>query len=90
LLWNSIATDDVLPEEFLNGGGRYVGDRLCFNPFGEVLHCDYSESVVSLCWCKFTDIVDAPSLQESGWGNQLGRLRRSLGVMGEFLTGLTG
>jgi hypothetical protein len=63
LLWNSISTDDVLPKEFLNGGGGYVGDKLRFNQFGEVLHYDYSESVVSLCWCKFTDNGDAPSLQ---------------------------
>jgi hypothetical protein len=49
LLWNSIAIDDVVSEEFLNGGGGCVGDRLRFNPFGEVLHCDYSEIVVSLC-----------------------------------------
>jgi hypothetical protein len=89
LLWNSIVTDDVLPEEFLNGGRGYVGDRLRFDPFDEVLHCYYSKSVVSLCWYKFTDNVDAPSLQGPGWGNQLRRLRGSLGVMGEFLTGLT-
>jgi hypothetical protein len=49
LLWNSIATNDVLLEEFLNGGGGYVGNRLRFNPLGEVLHCNYSKSVVSLC-----------------------------------------
>jgi hypothetical protein len=49
LLWNSIATDDVLPEEFLDGGGGYVGYRLRFYPFGEVFHYDDDESVVSLC-----------------------------------------
>jgi hypothetical protein len=49
LLRNSIATDDALPEEFLDGGGGYVGYRLCFNPFGEVFHYDNGESVVSLC-----------------------------------------
>jgi hypothetical protein len=48
LLWNSIATNDVLPEEFFDGGGGYVGNGVCFNPFGEVLHCDYGKSVVSL------------------------------------------
>jgi hypothetical protein len=62
LLWNSVATDDVLPEEFLNGGRCYVGNRLCFNPLCEVLHCDYSESILFLCSCKFTNDVDAPSL----------------------------
>jgi hypothetical protein len=60
-------TDDVLLEEFFNGGGGYVANRLCLNPFGEVLHCDYSESVVSLCWCKFINNVVAPSLQGPGW-----------------------
>jgi hypothetical protein len=66
LLWNSIATVDVLPKEFLNGGGGYVGNKLHFNTFGEVLHYDYSESVVSLCWCKFTNNIDAPSLPRMG------------------------
>jgi hypothetical protein len=37
LLWNSVATDDVLPEEFLNGGRGYVGNRLRFDPHGEAL-----------------------------------------------------
>jgi hypothetical protein len=59
LLWNSVTIDDVLPEEFLNGGEGYVGNELRFNPLGEVLHCDYSKSVVSLCWCKFTNDDDA-------------------------------
>jgi hypothetical protein len=49
LLWNSIATDDVLPEEFWDDDRGYVGNMLRFNPFGEVLNCDYSESIVSLC-----------------------------------------
>jgi hypothetical protein len=48
LLWNSITTDDVLPKESLNGSGGYVGNGLRFNPFGEVLHCSDSKSVVSL------------------------------------------
>jgi hypothetical protein len=48
LLWHSIATDYVLPEEFLVGGGGYVGSRPRFNPLGEVLHYDYSKSVISL------------------------------------------
>jgi hypothetical protein len=49
LLWNSIATDDVLPEEFLNGHRGYVGDRLHLNPLGEVFYCHDGERVVSLC-----------------------------------------
>jgi hypothetical protein len=89
LLWNSVATDDVLPEEFLNGGRCYVGNRLCFNPLCEVLHRDYSESILSLCWCKFTNDVDAPSLQGPRCGDQL-RLCRSFGAMGEFRTGFAG
>jgi hypothetical protein len=66
-LWNSIATDDILPKEFLDGGGGYVGDRLCFNPFSEVFHQDNGEGAVSLCWCKFANDVDAPPLQWPGW-----------------------
>jgi hypothetical protein len=71
LLRNSIAIDDVLSEEFLDGCGGYVGYRLRFNPFGEVFHCDNDESVVSLCWCKFTHDIDAAPLQGLGWGYQL-------------------
>jgi hypothetical protein len=48
-LRNSVMTDDVLLEEFLNCGGGYIGYRLCFNPFGEVLHCNDGEGVISLC-----------------------------------------
>jgi hypothetical protein len=62
LLWNFIATDDVLPKEFLDGGRGYVGNGLRFNPFGEVLHCDDSKSVVSLCYCKFAHDVNAPTV----------------------------
>jgi hypothetical protein len=71
LLGNSTVTDDVLPEEFLDGGGGYVGYRLRFNPFGEVFHYDDGESVVLMCWCKFTHNVCAPPLQGPRRGNQL-------------------
>jgi hypothetical protein len=71
LLRNSVVTDDVLPEESLDSGGGYVGYRLCFNPFGEVFHSDDGESLISLCWCKFTHDIDAPPLQGTGWGYQL-------------------
>jgi hypothetical protein len=71
LLRNSVAIDDVLPEEFLDGGGGYVCYRLHFNPFSEVFHCDDGKSVISLCWCKFTNDIDAPPLQRPGWGYQL-------------------
>jgi hypothetical protein len=89
LLWNSIMTDDVLPKEFLDGDGGYIGNGLRFNPFGEVLHCDDSESVVYLCWCKFIDYVNAPPLHGPRWSSQLQRLCGSFGVMGEFLTSFT-
>jgi hypothetical protein len=86
LLWNSIETYDVLLEEFLDGGRGYIGYRLRFNPFGEIFYYDDSESVVSLCWCKFTHDIDAPSLQGPRWGNQLQRLHGNLAAMREFLT----
>jgi hypothetical protein len=63
LLRNSITTEDVLPEKFLDSGGGYVSYWFHFNPFGEVLDCDNGEGVVSLCWCKFSHDIDAPSLQ---------------------------
>jgi hypothetical protein len=90
LLRNSIATYDVLPEEFLDGCRGYVGYRLRFNPFAEVFHYNNGESVVSLCWCKFTHNVYAPPLQGPGRGNQLRRLHRSLAVMREFLASFEG
>jgi hypothetical protein len=49
LLRNSVTTDDILLEKFLNGGGSDIGYRFCFNPFGEVLNCDNGEGVISLC-----------------------------------------
>jgi hypothetical protein len=62
LLRDSVMTDDVLPEKFLNSGRGYNGYWLCFNPFGEVLDCDNGECVVSLGWCEFAHDIDAPSL----------------------------
>jgi hypothetical protein len=62
LLRNSITIDDVLLEKFLDCGGCYIGYKFHFNPFGEVLHCNDSEGVISLCWCKFAHNIDAPSL----------------------------
>jgi hypothetical protein len=62
LLRNSITTYDVLPEKNLDGGGGYICYWFRFNPFGEVLDCDNGEGVVSLCWCKFSHDIDAPSL----------------------------
>jgi hypothetical protein len=59
---NPIATYDVLQEEFLDGGIGCVHYRLCFNPFGEVFHCDDGEAVVSLCRCKLAHDVYAPPL----------------------------
>jgi hypothetical protein len=74
LLWNSIVTDDVLPEEFLYVCGGYVGDGLCLDPLGEVFHCHNGEGVVSLCWREFANNIDAPPLQGPRWGDQLRRL----------------
>jgi hypothetical protein len=46
----------------LDGGGGYICYWFRFNPFGEVHDCDNGEGVVSLCWCKFSHDIDAPSL----------------------------
>jgi hypothetical protein len=62
LLRNSVTTDNVLPEKFLDSGRGYIGYRSHFHPFGEVLHCDDGEGILSLCWCEFTHDVDAPPL----------------------------
>jgi hypothetical protein len=63
LLRDSIRTDDVLPENFLNSGRSYIGYRLRFNAFGKVLNHDNDEGVVSLGWCEFAHDIDAPLLQ---------------------------
>jgi hypothetical protein len=86
LLRNSIATDDVLPEELLDGGKGCVHYRLHFNPFSEVFHYDNGEGVVSLPWCKLTHDVYASPLLGPGWSNQLRRLHGGLVAMREFLT----
>jgi hypothetical protein len=63
LLRDSIETDDVFLEKFLNSGRGYIGCRFCFNPLGEVLDCYNGEGVVSLGWCEFAHDIDTPSLQ---------------------------
>jgi hypothetical protein len=62
LLWDSIATDNILLEKLFNSQGGYVGDWLRFNPFHEVFHCHNGKGVIALCWSKFADNVDAPPL----------------------------
>jgi hypothetical protein len=90
LLRNSIAIVDVFLDKFLDGGGGYIGYRFFFNPFGEILHCDDGEGVISLCWYKFAHDIDAPSLQGLGWSYQLRWLHGSLAAIREFLTGFVG
>jgi hypothetical protein len=43
----------IYQENFLNGGGGYIGYWLRFNPFCQVLYCDNGEGVIPLCWCEF-------------------------------------
>jgi hypothetical protein len=47
---DTVAEDDVLPEEFSDYCGAYVGERLCFDPLHEVFDYHYSECVVALRW----------------------------------------
>jgi hypothetical protein len=90
LLRDSVATDDVLPEKFLDGGGGYIRYRLRFNPFGEVLRCDNGEGVISLHFCKFVHDIDAPPPQGPAWSYQQRRLRESPTMMRKFLIGFAG
>jgi hypothetical protein len=48
---NVEATDDVLPEEFLDCRRAYVGDRLCLDPLGEILNRYNGEGIVALSYC---------------------------------------
>jgi hypothetical protein len=50
LSWDVEATDNILPEEFFDGGGGYVGDGLRLNPFHEVLDCHNSKGIIAQCW----------------------------------------
>jgi hypothetical protein len=63
LLRDSVTTDDVLLEKFLDSGRGYIGYWLRFNPFGEVLDCNIDEGVVSLGWGEFAHDINAPPLQ---------------------------
>jgi hypothetical protein len=54
LFWNSIMIDDVLPEEFLDGHGGYVGDGIRLDPLGEVLYCHYGDYVCPQYRCPTT------------------------------------
>jgi hypothetical protein len=63
LLRDSVTTDDVLLEKFLDSGRGYIGYWLRFNPFGEVLDCNNDEGVVSLGWGEFAHDINAPPLQ---------------------------
>jgi hypothetical protein len=47
---DTVAADDVLPEEFLDGCGAYVYDGFCINPLCKVLNYYDSEGVVALSW----------------------------------------
>jgi hypothetical protein len=49
----SIMVDDVLPENFVDGCGRYIGHGLHFNPFSKVLHRYNGEGVIALCRFEF-------------------------------------
>jgi hypothetical protein len=61
LLWDSIAIDNVLPENFFDCHGGCIGDRLWLNPFCEVFHCHNAKGVIAL-WVEFADNVDAQLL----------------------------
>jgi hypothetical protein len=62
LLQDPIMTYNVLLEKFLDGHGGYVGDRPRLNPFHEGFHYHNGGGVIALCWCKFSNDINAPSL----------------------------
>jgi hypothetical protein len=47
---NTIAANDILPEELFDGCGAYVCDRLSLNPLYEVFDCHNGEGIIALCW----------------------------------------
>jgi hypothetical protein len=50
MLWDTIATDDVLPEKILDGCRACVCDGLRLNPFFEVPNFYNSEGIIALSW----------------------------------------
>jgi hypothetical protein len=47
---DTVVVDDVLPEEFSDYCGAYVGERLRFDPLREIFDRHNGEGVVALRW----------------------------------------
>jgi hypothetical protein len=45
---DAVPADDVLPKEFFNCCGAYVGDRLHLYPLREIFNCHNGEDVIAL------------------------------------------
>ena len=54
------ASDDVLLEKFLYIHISDVRQRLCFNPFGEIVCADQQIFLVSRCFRKWANNIQAP------------------------------
>jgi hypothetical protein len=68
---DTVAGDDILPEEFMDSRKAYFCDGLPLDPFCEVLKCYNSEGVVALSWSQLANYVNAPSLEMSRWSDYL-------------------
>jgi hypothetical protein len=86
LIWNSITTDDVLPEIFLYSCQGHVGDGLLFDPLGEVFHRYNGKSVISLCGCEFANDIDAPTAAMAKMGRSATKARQETSI-GERIFG---
>jgi hypothetical protein len=51
--WHAEATDDILPEEFLDYNRSYCSQRLCFNPLRKIFHRHHDIFQITLCWWKW-------------------------------------
>jgi hypothetical protein len=74
--WDSEATDDVLPEEFLGGLRCYGGDCPGLNPLCEIFNGDEGELEVPLGYGQWSNDVQPPVLKWPCVCDELGELRR--------------
>jgi hypothetical protein len=59
---DTIATDNVLSEEFLDRGGAHICKWLRFYPFCKIFNCDHCEGVIALRGSQLSNDIDAPPL----------------------------
>ena len=65
-LWQTKMTYYILQNKALYFEGGDGGERLCFNPLGEVINSNYCKLCLPLAFGKWANYVNAP-LRERPW-----------------------